>query len=87
MIHRWRPWARSTGPRSSSGKAVSAKNADKGGHWRQARQFRRDLRNAFQTHSVFLDQANVGRWELQVALENSRVLGRLQEQLDVLEWM
>lgn len=31
-IRRWQPWARSTGPRTAEGKAVSARNADKGGH-------------------------------------------------------
>ena len=31
-IRRWRPWRRSTGPRTAEGKAGSARNADRGGH-------------------------------------------------------
>ena len=31
-IHRWKPWERSTGPRSPEGKATSSLNAFKGGH-------------------------------------------------------
>lgn len=31
-IKSWRPWEKSTGPRSAEGKAVSARNAWKGGH-------------------------------------------------------
>ncbi len=30
MIRRWKPWERSTGPRTSEGKARSSKNAFKG---------------------------------------------------------
>jgi hypothetical protein len=36
-IRRWRPWARSTGPRTAAGKARSARNADRGGVWRTLR--------------------------------------------------
>lgn len=31
LIRRWRPWSRSTGPRSESGKARASRNAWKGG--------------------------------------------------------
>ena len=37
-IRRWQPWAKSTGPRSADGKAQSARNADKGGGWRETRE-------------------------------------------------
>lgn len=30
-IHRWKPWLRSTGPRTAEGKAASSRNAWKGG--------------------------------------------------------
>jgi hypothetical protein len=39
MIHTWKPWARSTGPRTPEGKAQVARNPWKGGH----RQKLRDL--------------------------------------------
>lgn len=29
-IHRWKPWQKSTGPRSLEGKARSSRNADRG---------------------------------------------------------
>ena len=31
LIQNWQPWTHSRGPRSASGKARSARNADKGG--------------------------------------------------------
>jgi len=31
LIHKWRPWERSTGPRTPEGKARVSRNADKGG--------------------------------------------------------
>ncbi len=37
-IRRWQPWAKSTGPRTPDGKARSARNADKGGGWREMRE-------------------------------------------------
>ena len=37
-IRRWQPWAKSTGPRSPDGKARAARNADKGGGWRETRE-------------------------------------------------
>ena len=37
LIRTWKPWERSTGPKSPAGKAVSANNAFKGGHWRELR--------------------------------------------------
>ncbi len=33
LIRRWKPWEKSTGPRSAEGKAKIAQNASKGG-WR-----------------------------------------------------
>jgi hypothetical protein len=36
-IRRWRPWERSTGPRTAAGKARAARNADRGGLWRKER--------------------------------------------------
>lgn len=37
VIRRNKPWEKSTGPRTPEGKAVSSRNADKGGHREEAR--------------------------------------------------
>tara|TARA_A100001037_G_scaffold306864_1_gene357668 strand:- start:9011 stop:9223 length:213 start_codon:yes stop_codon:yes gene_type:complete len=54
MIRRWKPWERSTGPRTCSGKKRSSKNAYKGGVRPQLRRLRsllaemeKELRSAF----------------------------------------
>ena len=36
-IRRWQPWARSTGPKTAEGKAISSRNADKGVHREEER--------------------------------------------------
>lgn len=43
-IHRWRPWERSTGPRTEAGKAIVAGNAWKGGTRPMLRELSRVLR-------------------------------------------
>lgn len=40
LIHAWRPWVASTGPRTELGKAASSRNADKGLGTVQLRQTR-----------------------------------------------
>lgn len=42
-IRRWRPWDRSTGPKSEEGKAASSRNAWKGGLRAQLRELLREL--------------------------------------------
>ena len=44
LIQKWRPWEKSTGPRTQAGKAAVSKNADKGGTWRLLRELSRALR-------------------------------------------
>lgn len=39
LIRNWKPWERSTGPKTSEGKARTARNAFKGGHWRELREW------------------------------------------------
>jgi hypothetical protein len=41
LIRSWRPWERSTGPRTANGKAKASKNAWKGGEWLQLRELSR----------------------------------------------
>ena len=42
-IRQWRPWERSTGPRTEAGKARVAQNAYKGGHRESFRALMREL--------------------------------------------
>ena len=44
LIRRWKPWEKSTGPRTEEGKAKVAKNADKGGQREVLRLLSRMLR-------------------------------------------
>ena len=37
LIRTWRPWDRSTGPRTDAGKAKASRNADKAGAWASER--------------------------------------------------
>jgi hypothetical protein len=47
-IREWRPWERSTGPRTTAGKAVSSRNAFKGSSVTQALQeITKELRRAW----------------------------------------
>lgn len=41
LIRTWRPWEKSTGPRSEEGKARTARNAFKGGHRAELRELAR----------------------------------------------
>lgn len=43
-IQRWRPWERSTGPRTKEGRARASRNADKGGKRLSLRAELADLR-------------------------------------------
>ena len=43
-IRRWSPWKSSTGPKSTAGKAVVARNGWKGGGWRALRDALKSLR-------------------------------------------
>lgn len=44
LIRTWRPWEKSTGPRTDEGKARTARNGDKGGAWKAERELTRELR-------------------------------------------
>jgi hypothetical protein len=44
LIMTWRPWERSTGPRTEEGKATVARYAWKGGHRQELRELSRTLR-------------------------------------------
>ena len=44
MIQQWRPWEKSTGPKTTAGKAKVSRNAYKGGTWLLLRELARALR-------------------------------------------
>ena len=44
LIRRWRPWEKSTGPKTPEGKAIASRNADKGGTWKMLRELGRLLK-------------------------------------------
>jgi hypothetical protein len=46
QIRTWRPWAKSTGPRTPNGKARASRNGDKGGAWKAERDKLRELNTA-----------------------------------------
>lgn len=43
LIRTWKPWLQSTGPRTEEGKARTAQNGFKGGHWVEMQQLKKDL--------------------------------------------
>jgi len=43
MIRNWRPWEKSTGPRTPEGKSKTASNGDWGGQWKAERAEVREL--------------------------------------------
>lgn len=53
-IQQWRPWERSTGPKSETGKAKVARNAFKGGWRPQLRELAQVLREQRETVKEYL---------------------------------
>ena len=49
LIQRWKPWEKSTGPKSAAGKATSAQNAYRGPTRAILRELRRALREQDET--------------------------------------
>lgn len=56
LIRLWKPWEKSTGPRTSEGKSKTARNAWKGGHWRELRELRRMLGAEFTRAKAITEQ-------------------------------
>ena len=44
LIQQWRPWEKSTGPRTQAGKEKISQNAYKGGTWKLLRELAKALR-------------------------------------------
>ena len=58
LIRTWRPWERSTGPRTAEGKARVAQNGAgyRGGLWRPMRQMSQEANELFREHRASLVQ-------------------------------
>lgn len=54
LIRNWKPWERSTGPRTAQGKARTARNGFKGGHRVMLRALARELDNALREQREML---------------------------------
>lgn len=46
LIRSWRPWEKTTGPKTAEGKAKVSRNAYTGGHWRELREFSKAMNAA-----------------------------------------
>jgi hypothetical protein len=55
-IQRWKPWSKSTGPRSPSGKAAASRNAWTGGHLVKLRQLIKELNQALRSQREWLEE-------------------------------
>lgn len=55
-IQRWKPWNQSTGPVSLEGKAVAARNADRGGQRDAMRRAIKELREALKAQRDMLEE-------------------------------
>lgn len=56
LIRSWRPWERSTGPRTEQGKGRSKNNRYQGAERPQLREMMRVLRTALDEHRAALDR-------------------------------
>jgi len=52
LIRRWKPWEKSTGPKSPAGKAKAAQNANRGATREMLRELRRALRSQEEARQV-----------------------------------
>ena len=43
LIRTWKPWEQATGPRTDEGKARTARNGFKGGHWCELRELTKGM--------------------------------------------
>src|SRR5215471_17288219 len=70
-IHRWRPWERSTGPRTAEGKARSSRNAYTFGH-------RQNLREARLLLARLMPRLEAGDPDAQAEIERAILAGNVE---------
>ncbi|TAN11550.1 MAG: hypothetical protein EPN34_07055 [Burkholderiaceae bacterium] len=58
-IRRWKPWERSTGPRTEAGKAKTSRNGYKGGQRQRLRELRRIINAEIRAARELVDRVNV----------------------------
>ncbi len=59
LIRTWKPWERSTGPRTTEGKERTARNGFKGGHRAELRELAKAMRRLLQEqHQVLVRTGN-----------------------------
>jgi hypothetical protein len=56
LIRTWRPWEQSTGPRTDEGKARTARNGFKGGHWLELRELTKAMNRLLREQRESLSQ-------------------------------
>lgn len=57
LIREWKPWEKSTGPRTDEGKARAARNPFKGGHRERLRELARVLNSALRAQRRAIDES------------------------------
>jgi hypothetical protein len=55
LIHTWKPWSKSTGPKSPEGKAAVSRNAWSGGHRPMLREMSRMLSAGLERNQELLE--------------------------------
>ncbi len=56
LIRTWKPWERSTGPRTDEGKARTSRNGFKGGHRATLRELAKELNQALREQREMLQR-------------------------------
>ncbi|MBQ4853742.1 hypothetical protein IMW82_03485 [Rhodanobacter sp. B2A1Ga4] len=72
-ISQWKPWERSTGPRTVEGKAVAGRNGWKGG----MRPMLRELAKALRGQEQLLDDVNKSAQDHAVAMRHAAAKGEI----------
>lgn len=61
LIRNWKPWQKSTGPRTNEGKARTARNGFKGGRWLELHELRKTLSELLREQRDYLRRVSQSR--------------------------